>query len=88
MNIVLRRREDLRDSNYILNPHPDNQYWANRVGEPTASLPVMIFTHAISPYEDWHRQAWAGAFLLVMMILVLSIAARLAVRRLERMNRP
>jgi len=49
---------------------------------------VQIYTYAISPYEDWHRQAWAGAFLLVMIILVLSIAARLAVRRLERMNRP
>jgi phosphate transport system permease protein len=47
-----------------------------------------VFSYAISPYDDWHRQAWAGAFLLVMLILTLSIIARLAVRRLERMNRP
>jgi len=49
---------------------------------------VQVYTYAQSPYDDWHRQAWAGAFLLVMMILALSIAARVAVRRLERMNRP
>jgi phosphate transport system permease protein len=47
-----------------------------------------VYTYANSPYDDWHRQAWAGAFLLVMMILTLSIIARLAVRGLERMNRP
>ena len=48
---------------------------------------MQVFTYAISPYDDWHRQAWAGAFLLVMIILTLSILASLAVRRLERMNR-
>jgi len=56
--------------------------------QPIASLTVQVFTYAISPYDDWHRQAWAGAFLLVLIILVLSMVARLAVRRLERMNRP
>ncbi len=66
----------------------NNRYWSTSLTQPIASLTVQVFTYAISPYEDWHRQAWAGAFLLVMMILVLSIAARLAVRRLERMNRP
>ncbi|HEV2720691.1 MAG TPA: phosphate ABC transporter permease PstA [Thermoanaerobaculia bacterium] len=66
----------------------NNQYWSANIAQPMASLTVQVFTYAISPYEDWIRQAWAGAFLLVMIILTLSIAARLAVRRLERMNRP
>ncbi len=66
----------------------NNRFWSTNLGQPIASLTVQVFTYAISPYDDWHRQAWAGAFLLVMMILILSIIARLAVRRLERMNRP
>jgi phosphate transport system permease protein len=66
----------------------NNQYWSTNIAQPIASLTVQVFTYAISPYDDWHRQAWAGAFLLVMIILTLSIVARLAVRRLERMNRP
>jgi phosphate transport system permease protein len=65
----------------------NNRFWSTSLTQPIASLTVQIFTYAISPYDDWHRQAWAGAFLLVMMILTLSILARLAVRRLERMNR-
>jgi phosphate transport system permease protein len=66
----------------------NNHYWSTNVAQPIASLTVQVFTYAISPYDDWHRQAWAGAFLLVMIILALSIVARLAVRRLEKMNRP
>ena len=66
----------------------NNRFWSTNLGQPIASLTVQVFTYAISPYDDWRRQAWAGAFLLVIMILTLSIAARLAVRRLERMNRP
>jgi phosphate transport system permease protein len=66
----------------------NNQYWSTNLAQPIASLTVQVFTYANSAYDDWHRQAWAGAFLLVMMILTLSILARLAVRRLERMNRP
>lgn len=65
----------------------NNHYWSTSLTQPIASLTVQVFTYAISPYEDWHRQAWAGAFVLVMMILTLSIIARVAVRRLERMNR-
>jgi phosphate transport system permease protein len=65
----------------------NNRFWSTNIAQPMASLTVQVFTYAISPYDDWHRQAWAGAFLLVMMILTLSIIARLAVRRLERMNR-
>ncbi len=66
----------------------NNRFWSTNVMQPIASLTVQVFTYAISPYDDWHRQAWAGAFLLVMMTLILSIIARLAVRRVERMNRP
>ena len=66
----------------------NNQYWSTSVTQPISSLTVQVFTYAISAYDDWHRQAWAGAFLLVMIILILSMSARLAVRRLERMNRP
>jgi phosphate transport system permease protein len=65
-----------------------NRFWSTSLTQPIASLTVQVYTYAQSPYDDWHRQAWAGAFLLVMIILILSISARLAVRRLERMNRP
>jgi phosphate transport system permease protein len=65
----------------------NNRFWSTSLTQPIASLTVQVYTYAQSPYDDWHRQAWAGAFLLVMIILTLSIAARLAVRRLERMNR-
>lgn len=65
-----------------------NRFWSTSLNQPIASLTVMVYTYGISAYDDWHRQAWAGAFLLVMIILTLSIAARFAVRRLERMNRP
>lgn len=65
-----------------------NHYWSTSLAQPIASLTQQVFVYANSPYDDWHRQAWAGAFLLVMIILTLSIVARFAVRRLERMNRP
>jgi len=66
----------------------NNPYWSTKITQPIASLTYQVYVYANSPYDDWRRQAWAGAFLLVMIILTLSIAARLAVRRLERMNRP
>jgi len=66
----------------------NNRYWTTNITQPMASLTVQVYTYANSPYDDWIRQAWAGAFLLVMIILTLSILSRLAVRRLERMNRP
>ncbi|HSP15536.1 MAG TPA: phosphate ABC transporter permease PstA [Thermoanaerobaculia bacterium] len=65
----------------------NNRFWSTSLTQPIASLTVQIFTYAISPYEDWHRQAWAGAFVLVALILILSIVARLITRRLERMSR-
>ncbi len=66
----------------------NNSYFSTSLSQPIASLTYQVWIYANSPYNDWHRQAWAGAFLLVMIILALSIIARLAVRRLERMNRP
>lgn len=54
-----------------------NQYWSRSLGQPTASLPVMIFTYAISPYADWHREAWAAGLVLLAVMLLLNISARL-----------
>lgn len=65
----------------------NNRFWSTSLTQPIASLTVQVFTYAISPYAEWHRQAWAGAFILVSMILILSIVARLITRRLERMSR-
>ena len=59
----------------------NNQYWAKTWREPIASLPVMIYTHAISPYDDWHRQAWAAGLVLLALVLVANIAARLILAR-------
>jgi phosphate transport system permease protein len=55
-------------------------FWATDIREPVPSLPVMIYMYAIQPYEDWHRQAWAAALVLISMVLILSIAARMATR--------
>ncbi|HTP85712.1 MAG TPA: phosphate ABC transporter permease PstA [Bryobacteraceae bacterium] len=59
----------------------NNQFWSKGFNEPTASLPVMIYTHAISPYEDWHRQAWAAGLVLLGLVLVANIAARMVLAR-------
>ena len=62
----------------------NNRFWSEGLGEPTASLPVNIYTTAVSPYEDWHRQAWAAALVLLMMVLILNVSARLLVRQRVR----
>jgi len=59
----------------------NNQFWASNLSEPTASLPVMIYTHAISPYDDWHRQAWAAGLVLLMLVLIANIACRWVLSR-------
>ena len=64
----------------------NNRFFTVRVTQPIASLTVQIFTYAISPYDDWHRQAWAGALVLVSIVLVCSLIARIATRRVERMH--
>ncbi len=64
----------------------NNHYFTTRLDQPIASLTVQVFTYAISPYADWHRQAWAGALVLVAIVLVCSLLARFATRHLERMQ--
>jgi phosphate transport system permease protein len=58
-----------------------NRFWSPGWEQPTASLPVMIFTYAISPYDDWHRQAWAAGLVLLGLILVVNIIARAILAR-------
>ncbi len=53
-----------------------NQFWSGKLTEPIAAMPLQIFNFAISPYEDWHRLAWAGALVLVTVMFGLSLAAR------------
>jgi phosphate transport system permease protein len=65
----------------------NNQYFTTDPGQPTATLTVQIYTYAISPYPDLHRQAWAGALVLVGLVLTCSLLARFATARLERMQR-
>jgi phosphate transport system permease protein len=57
-----------------------NQFWNLRVDQPTAALPLQIYTYGLSPYDDWHRQAWAGAFVLIILIVTAVAAVRFAVR--------
>jgi len=64
----------------------NNRFFSTQLTEPISSLTVQVYTYAISPYDDWHRQAWAGALVLVTIVLVCSLLARLATRRLERMH--
>jgi len=58
-----------------------NRYWSEGWGQPTASLPVVIFNYAVSPYEDWHRQAWAAGLVLLGLILIINILARTILSR-------
>jgi phosphate transport system permease protein len=64
----------------------NNRFFSTSLGQPISSLTVQIYNYASSPYEDWHRQAWAGALVLVTIVLVCSILARLTTRRLEAMQ--
>jgi len=57
-----------------------NQGWMYKVTDPVAALPLQIFSYAISPYDDWHRQAWAGALVLLTMVLVINISVRVMTR--------
>ncbi|MGA2630391.1 MAG: phosphate ABC transporter permease PstA [Terriglobia bacterium] len=59
----------------------NNRFWSPGWDQPTASLPVMIFTYAIAPYEDWHRQAWAAGLVLLGLVLLANITARVVLAR-------
>jgi len=58
-----------------------NRFWNWNILQPIAALPLQIFSYAISPFDDWHRQAWAGALVLVTIVLLVNIAARAAAAR-------
>ena len=57
-----------------------NQFWSTDVTQPIAALPLQVFVYAISPYDEWHAHAWAGALVLISLVLVISVLARFAVR--------
>ncbi len=57
-----------------------NQFWQTRLDQPMASLPLQVFSYAISPYNDWHDKAWAGALVLITMVLAINIGARVLTR--------
>lgn len=59
----------------------NNRFWNQGLDQPIASLPVQIFNFAVSPYADWHQQAWAAALVLVLMVLALNLVARLLTRQ-------
>ena len=65
----------------------NNRFFTTSLTQPISSLTVQVYTYAISPYEDWHRQAWAGALVLVSIVFICSLLARLATRKLEGMTR-
>ncbi|HWY50532.1 MAG TPA: phosphate ABC transporter permease PstA [Chthoniobacterales bacterium] len=57
-----------------------NRFWNHDLSQPIAALPLQIFTYAISPYDDWHRQAWAGALVLVIGIFCVNVLVRILTR--------
>jgi phosphate transport system permease protein len=57
-----------------------NRFWNHNLSDPIAALPLQIFSYAISPYEDWHRQAWAGALVLLLLITVINVSVRVLTR--------
>jgi phosphate transport system permease protein len=65
----------------------NNRFFSTSLRQPISSLTVQVYNYAQSPYEDWHRQAWAGALVLVTIVLLCSLMARVATYRLESMHR-
>jgi phosphate transport system permease protein len=57
-----------------------NRFWHQGLDQPIAALPLQIYAYAIAPYDDWHRQAWAGALVLITLVFLASLGARLATR--------
>jgi phosphate transport system permease protein len=64
----------------------NSQFWSTDITQPISTLTVQVFAYAISPYEDWHRQAWAGALVLVSLVLLCSLLARVATARMEKLQ--
>ena len=63
-----------------------NNFWNHGLSQPVAALPLQIYLYASSPYDDWHRQAWAGALVLMAMILTLNIVVRILSRGYNKSN--
>lgn len=63
-----------------------NRFWTHHLSDPIAALPLQIFNYAISPYEDWHRQAWAGALVLLLLITIINVSVRVLTR--DRFRKP
>lgn len=61
-----------------------NRFWNHHLSDPIAALPLQIFSYAISPYEDWHRQAWAGALVLLLFVAIVNVGVRILTR--DRFN--
>jgi phosphate transport system permease protein len=61
----------------------NNQYWTANLNAPMANIPVVIFQYALSPYDAWHTLAWAGALLMTMFVLIVSVGARLLLSRMK-----
>jgi phosphate transport system permease protein len=57
-----------------------NRFWNHHLSDPIAAIPLQVFNYAISPYEDWHRQAWAGALVLLLFIAIVNVSVRLLTR--------
>jgi len=64
----------------------NNRFFTTSLTQPISTLTVQVYTYANSPYQDWHRQAWAGALVLVTLVFTCSVTARIATRRLERLQ--
>jgi phosphate transport system permease protein len=65
----------------------NNRFFSTDVRQPISTLTVQVFIYATAPYRDWHRQAWAGALVLVTMVLICSLLARVATARMEKLHR-
>ncbi|MBS1515355.1 MAG: phosphate ABC transporter permease PstA [Bacteroidetes bacterium] len=57
-----------------------NRFWSTDLNQPIASLPVQIFNYAISPFDDWHKQAWAGALVLISLVFIVNLIVRIVTR--------
>jgi phosphate transport system permease protein len=64
----------------------NNRFFSTNLREPMSSITVQVFSYAVSPYEDWHRQAWAGALVLIAIVLTCSLMARYAASRVARIH--
>ena len=58
-----------------------NQFWPHGLNQPSAALPVVIYNYALSPYDDWHRQAWAAGLVLILLVVVTNLLTRLLLQR-------